>query len=558
MTEKELQEYLMSQYPKEDESCEWKEYKSLKNDFCGREKDDVISYVSALANMEGGHLVIGVVDKTLEIVGTDTFNYDVQKARLRLIRQCANLPSEGLYVDEFITSDSQKTVWVIHVPRHMFRQPVYAHNQAWQRLDDSLIELTDSRRNAILAERGDIEIDWSAQIIPDASIADLDSRAITKAREKFTELNPSRVSEIADWDDETFLNKAKITIRGQITNTAIILLGKAESEYLISPAVCQIRWMRKRAGTNENEEFKIFSIPMILAVDEVASKIKNATYTYTIEGNMFPDTLLRYDVFTVREPLNNAIAHQDYSFGARIEVVEYEDEKLMFKNYGVFLPTSVESVVENNFPESRYRNKFLVEAMRNVKMVETEGGGIRKLYMQQKRRFFPMPKYNLDCQTVVCEIEGQILDENFAKILVNNPDLSLSDIILLDKIQKHEHISDESLTYLRKKKYVEGRRPNVYLSLSVVKKAKHVGLKTSYIKNKSFDDDYFKKLIIDYIVKFGKANRREITTLLENKLPETLSKQQKFDKITNLLSSIKKKGIIAFDKNRQWIINKLD
>lgn len=558
MTEKELQEYLLSQYPKEDENCEWKEYKNLKNDFCGREKNDVISYVSALANMDGGHLVVGVVDKTLEIVGTDTYNYDVQKARLRLISQCANLPSEGLSVDEFITSDSQKTVWVIHVPRHMLRQPVYAHNKAWQRLDDSLIELTNSRRNTILAEQGDIETDWSAQIIPDASIADLDPRAISKAREKFTELNPSRESEIADWDDETFLNKAKITIRGQITNTAIILLGKAENEYLISPAVCKIRWMRKRAGTNENEEFKIFSIPMIIAVDEVASKIKNATYTYTIEGNMFPDTLLRYDVFTVREPLNNAIAHQDYSFGARIEVVEYEDEKLMFKNYGVFLPTSVESVVENNFPESRYRNKFLVEAMRNVKMVETEGGGIRKLYMQQKRRFFPMPKYNLDGQTVVCEIEGQVLDENFAKILVNNPDLSLSDIILLDKIQKHEHISDESLAYLRKKKYVEGRRPNVYLSLSVVKKAKHVGLKTSYIKNKSFDDDYFKKLIIDYIVKFGKANRREITALLENKLPETLSKQQKFDKITNLLSSIKKKGIIAFDENRQWGIDKLD
>ena len=64
-------------------------------------------------------------------------------------------------------------------------------------------------------------------------------------------------------------------------------------------------------------------------------------------------------------------------------------------NYGTFLPLSVESVVENDFPESRYRNKFLVEAMRNVKMVETEGGGIRKLYMQQKKRFFPMPKLQI-------------------------------------------------------------------------------------------------------------------------------------------------------------------
>lgn len=106
--------------------------------------------------MEGGHLVVGVEDKTLKIVGTDTYNYDVQKARLRLIDQCANLPSEGLLVEEFITDDTRKIVWIIHVPRHMKRQPVYAHNKAWQRLDDSLIELTDSRRNAILDEQDEV------------------------------------------------------------------------------------------------------------------------------------------------------------------------------------------------------------------------------------------------------------------------------------------------------------------------------------------------------------------------------------------------------------------
>ena len=508
--------------------------------------------------MEGGHLVVGVEDKTLRIVGTDTYNYDVQKARLRLIDQCTNLPSEGLHVEEFVTEDTHKTVWVIHVPRHMKRQPVYAHNKAWQRLDDSLIELTDSRRNAILDEQDEVEKDWSSQIIHDATIDDLDPRAVAKAREKFIELHPERETEIKAWDDATFLNKAKLTIKGQITNSTIILLGREESEHFLSPAVCKIRWMRKKNGTDENEESGIFSIPMILAVDEVAGKIKNATYTYTIEGNMFPDTLLRYDVFTIREPLCNAIAHQDYSLSARIEVVEYEDERLRFKNYGTFLPLSVESVVENDFPESRYRNKFLVEAMRNVKMVETEGGGIRKLYMQQKKRFFPMPKYDLGGQTVICEIEGRVLDENFAIILVNNPNLTLADIILLDKVQKHEHVSEDSLAYLRRKKYVEGRKPNVYLAFSVVKQSKHVGLKTSYIKNKSFDDDYFKKLIIDYITNFGKATRQELTALLENKLPETLSKQQKFDKVTNLLSSLKKKGIIKVIDRKYWVMAKLD
>ena len=184
MTEQELQQYLLSNYPKENEGCEWKEFKNLKNDFNGKEKDDIVSYVSALANMEGGHLVIGVVDKTLEIVGTDTYNYDLEKARLRLTSQCTNLPSEGLVVEEFITDDTQKTVWVIHVPRHMMRRPVYAHNKAWQRMDDSLVEMDDSRLNAILNEQ-QTAYDWSAEVVEGAILDWLDPVAIHTAREGY-------------------------------------------------------------------------------------------------------------------------------------------------------------------------------------------------------------------------------------------------------------------------------------------------------------------------------------------------------------------------------------
>lgn len=81
MTEKELQEYLLENYPAENAKCEWKEYKNLKHKFNGAEKDDIVSYVSAIANMEGGHLVVGVQDKTLRIVGIQNFyNYNRQNA----------------------------------------------------------------------------------------------------------------------------------------------------------------------------------------------------------------------------------------------------------------------------------------------------------------------------------------------------------------------------------------------------------------------------------------------------------------------------------------------
>ena len=152
MLELELQQYLLHEYPKENARCEWKEFKNLKNSFCGDEKDDVISYVSAISNMGGGHLVIGVHDETLEIVGTDTYNYDRQKAILRLTERCVNLSTEGLDIDEFITDDTNLKVWVIHIPRHLPKRPVFAHNKAWQRIEDSLVEMTAERMAVILDE----------------------------------------------------------------------------------------------------------------------------------------------------------------------------------------------------------------------------------------------------------------------------------------------------------------------------------------------------------------------------------------------------------------------
>ena len=147
MTELEFQQYLLREYPQENARCEWKEFKNLKNSFCGDEKDDVISYVSAIANMEGGFLVVGVHDKTLEIVGTDTYNYDRQKAILRLTERCTKLSSEGLDMEEYVTDDIHKVVWVIHIPKHLPKRPVYAHDKAWQRIEDSLVELTQERLN---------------------------------------------------------------------------------------------------------------------------------------------------------------------------------------------------------------------------------------------------------------------------------------------------------------------------------------------------------------------------------------------------------------------------
>ena len=542
MTELELKSFLKENFPKENEKCEWKEFKSLKSSISARQGEDLISYISSISNMEGGNIILGIEDKTLKIIGIQDFHdYNIDNIKYRILGNCTNLSSEGFDIVEYVTSDTNKIVWILKVPKHQFRQPVYAHKKAWQRIGDNLVPMTKERLNNILNENLIIE-DWSKKIIEGVSIEDLDEEAIKKARKEFIKRNPKYIDEIEKWDNIKFLDKAKLTIQGKITRACFILLGKEEEEHYLDSAV-KIRWNLKTLE-NQDKDFEIFSIPLILSVDEIYKKIRNLKYRYLREGTLFPDEVLRYDPFVIREPLNNAIAHQDYSKKGRINLVEFEDDHLIFTNLGTFLPKTVENVVLKDSPEEFYRNTFLVEAMRNLGMIETQGGGIRKVFNFQKQRFFPMPEYDFSDEKVKVTIVGKVINEEFAKILIKNPEITLEDTLILDKVQKRKKLTDDEFIYLKKKKFIEGRKGSNYISYNVIEPTKNKDLLADYINNRSLDDRHFKELILEFISKSGKAKRKDIDNFIIPKLSSALTDSKKKNKVTNLLSSLRMEGKI--------------
>ena len=545
MTEQDLQQYLIEQYPKEDEGCEWKEFKNLKNDFSGHEKDDVISYVSALANMDGGHLVVGVEDKTLKIVGTDTYNYDVQKARLRLIDQCTNLPSEGLLVEEFITDDTHKTVWVIHVPRHMKRQPVYAHNKAWQRLDDSLIELTASRRNAILDEQDDVEVDWSAQVIQDASMDDLDPRAIAKAREGYKQRYPKLAKECDKWDDKVFLDKAGLTIDGKVTRTTLLLVGKETAAHKLNH-IAQIVWKCFQDGQVFGD---IFTIPFVLTTTELLGRIRNYRFKIYPKDSLIPAEVWKYDTESILEGMHNSIAHQQYEKNARIIVTENMDS-LKFQNDGSFYEGDYKEYITGEKTPKSYRNPALVKAMVDIRMIDTQGYGIHKMYQSQKDRYLPMPDYDLStADEVILNLPGTIIDENYSLMLLANQDMSLTDAVLLDQVQKGKPISDNAIKKLRKEGLIEGRKPHLYVSKQI---AKATNTQVEYTLKKGFNDAECQEWIMKALNDHQVLRRKQINELLWNKLPMDFTEEQKMSKIKNLLYKMHKNDEIWLDEDRMW------
>lgn len=126
------------------------------------------------------------------------------------------------------------------------------------------------------------------------------------------------------------------------------------------------------------------------------------------------------------------------------------------------------------------------------------------------------------------------------------------DIILLDKVQKQIILTVEEVNYLRKKDLVEGRKNNLFLSKNIAKSSGNVGLKSTYVRNRSFDDDYFKKMIVQYLEKFGKATRQEFEDLIIPKLSEALTTTQKKNKVKNLLYSLRVSGKIVLGIHRPW------
>jgi len=136
--------------------------------------------------------------------------------------------------------------------------------------------------------------------------------------------------------------------------------------------------------------------------------------------------------------------------------------------------------VKEDAPEEHYRNRFLATAMFNLKMVDTAGGGIRKMFNYQRERFFPMPEYDLSKEKVKVTVIGKVLDMDFARVLAKKQDLSLDEIIMLDKVQKKKVLSETEIERLRVKGLIEGRKPNFHISYDVAEKT---NLKAEYIKN---------------------------------------------------------------------------
>lgn len=527
-------EKMLAQFRQMPSETEWLEFKEARSNF---PSDELGRYFSALSNeatLKARHsawLIFGVKDRLpREIVGS---HFRPERAGLESLKHEVAQQTNGITFQEIyeLTVDGGRVV-MFQIPAAPAGIPTSWKRHFWGRDGESLAPLAINELEQIRGQVG--HRDWTAEICSQATVDDLDPAALRVAREKFSARlrDPRFTREMAGWDDLAFLDKAaKLTRNGQLTRAAILLLGKPEAAHHLNPYPAQITWKLQA----DEEAYEHFGPPFLLTVEEVFKRIRNIKFRIQPFNQLIPVELAKYDQKIILEALNNCIAHQDYARNARIIITEKVD-RLVLRNSGGFYDGKVLDYVLNERTPERYRNPFLTQAMVNLNMIDTMGLGIRRMFLEQRRRYFPLPEYDLsDPEHVQITIFGKLIDENYSRILMEEEDLSLAEVLFLDRIQKKLPVERSVVQSLRKRNLIEGRYPNVYISAKV---AKSTGQKAEYTKHRAFDKQYYKDLILRFLDQHGEAGPQDFQELLLDKLSDLLSGEQKKARIRNLLQEM--------------------
>ena len=541
-----LLDSLIGQYKKENRFLEF------KSNF--QSPEALGKYISALSNgacldhVDYGYLFFGVDNDTLKIKGT-SFDYERHNVKngisLELYLRRYITPSIPFQIDEFQYNNKERVV-VFKVPAAE-GVPTEFINEPYIRINESTTSLRPYKE--WIRDIYNSSKDWSKEVVDGASLDDLDGEAIAVAKKGYKERYPKFADEVDNWDLATFLDKAGLTIDGKVTRTALLLIGKESSAHHLNH-IAQINW---KLQTRDEVAAEIFTIPFLLSTTSLLSKIRNYRFKIYPQNTLIPTEVWKYDEKTILEALHNCIAHQRYLSNARITVTEKENS-LDFWNAGDFYDGKYEDYIEGRKTPKRYRNPFLVHAMVNIKMIDSQGYGIHTMFSRQKDRYLPMPDYTMGIEDgVLLTIPGNVIDIEYSIRLIQDTSIDLTTAVLLDRVQKHLPISNEATKRLRKERLIEGRKPHLIISKAL---AQSTGREAEYSKNKPFSDTFCCDLIIKALQEHRSLPRHKVNELVLEYLPKGQSEQNKIYKVGNLLSKLKRQGKIFLNDHKEWELSK--
>jgi ATP-dependent DNA helicase RecG len=370
ITNQQLQEWLTAS---ENEHLEFKE---AKNNF---HFEKLVKYCAALANEGGGSIVLGVTDtRPRQVVGSQVFP-ELERTKAGLIERLR------LRIDAGEIMHPNGRVLVFTAPSRPIGMPIAVEGAYWMRAGEDLAPMTPDMLKRIFDEGGP---DFSAEICPNATLADLDADAIEDLRRRWHQ--KSQNAAILRMSAERLLQDTELITGKGVTYAGLILLGthRALGQHLAQAEVIfEYRSTEAAGPANQREEFRQGFLTFYDRLWELV-KLRNDMQHY--QDGLVMVNVPTFHERAVREAILNAVSHRDYrqpgsvfirQFARRIEIV----------SPGGFPPgITPDNILDKQSP----RNRRIAETLLRCGVVERSGQGADRMFEEMIAHGKELPDYS--------------------------------------------------------------------------------------------------------------------------------------------------------------------
>lgn len=380
----------------------------------GRSKPDAVKALAeaaaCFANARGGHLVVGIKDRTS---GLDAFEGTSLDANL-LLRRIYELTTPSLTVEVEQIRRHNVDLLIIRVPRSPDVHQV--DNRATRRVDTSCEPMSAAQIASLLAERrGE---DWSAEDTG-RPLADVSATALEQARALFrVSLDPIRRAYATETDADLLRILGVVSTAGTLMRAGELLFCDPTGP--IPLIVYQYR--RTPAGEPVATRPTGPLLLSLLRTLELISARLDTTPVNLPGGQQVQ--LADLPEPAIREAIANAVIHRDYRLGGSVRV-EHAPTRLAITSPGPL----VQGVTVSNIltTSSRPRNAHLAAAVRMLGLAEEAGVGVDRMYREMVRVGHVPPMFEEAADQVLVTLIGGAPNTHLTRFVATLPQTEADD-----------------------------------------------------------------------------------------------------------------------------------
>lgn len=472
----------------------------------------ILGYVVALANANGGYLVLGMEDAfPHKVVGTSQCENALGKLENEIYK-ALQIP-----VDAYELFDEQNNrVVVVEIPRHPVGKALRFEDVPLWRSGEELIPMPDKVLFSILQET---DPDYSQAICEGVTIDDLDKEAIDILKEKYSrkQNNPTFTS----LSDRQALSDLKLIEGNKVTNAAVLLVGKAEIIQQNFPQAKVQHEFRTTEGQERFDKRLSFVAPFYILIDQLWKAVNDRNGSVPVQEGAYMFDIPFFNEEVIREVINNAFAHRDYRLASEIVIKQYPTKLSVISPGGFPIGVTLENILTVS---STPRNRLLADVLAATGIVERSGQGMDVIFRLTLSEGKQTPDYSkTNDYQVTAILSATVKDPGFALFiksiqqeLPENQKLSVFDVLTFCAIREGKQPKDKeiakrlySMGYLEKRGKTSAIRyilPRRYYELT--------GNQSEYSELTDWDDEQIWSVLFRYLKKYGTAKKTDIAKLI--------------------------------------------